>query len=83
MLIPPFMDRGVVPLAQQDQIVKVGETAVGPGHPVMSLQMARLVAPGEAAHPIPDHQRSPQRPRHQAASAAKGQDVAVLIEDCA
>ena len=78
---PALMDGGVMPLAQQDQIIQIGDAAISPGHTMVGLQMPGLVAAGKPAHRVADHQRPPQRPGHQPPGAAERQHLAMLSHD--
>jgi hypothetical protein len=75
-----LMDRGVMPPTEQDQILEVGAAALNPWNHVMGIQMPGLVAPGIAAHLVPDHQGSAQWLAHQATGAAQRQYLAMLID---
>jgi hypothetical protein len=75
------MNYGVVPLAEQDQIVEVGAATGTPGHPVVSLQMPDGVAAGVLTHPVADHQRPALRCADQPPSPAQREHLAVPIDD--
>jgi hypothetical protein len=77
-----LMDRGVVPLAQQDQIVEIRAATGNPWHSMMSLQVPGGVAAGVLTHPIPDHQRPPLSLAHQPSAAAQSQHFAVCVNQC-
>ena len=77
-----FVDGCVVELAEQDQVVQVGGSAVGPVDQMMGFQVVALVAAGELAPSVvADHQGSAEGAGDQASGAAEGEDAAVGVED--
>jgi hypothetical protein len=78
---PALMHHGVMPLAQQDQIIQVGTATHNPRHDMMNLQVPGLMAAGISAHLVSDHQCSALRLTHQTSGAAQRQNLAVLVDD--
>jgi hypothetical protein len=76
-----FVDCGVMPAAQQHQIIKVCATARRPGDAVVGLQVAGLVAAGILTHPVPDLQGAALPLAHQTPRPAKSHHLAVLINE--
>jgi len=75
-----FVDGGVVELAEQDQVVQVGGAALGPGQYVVGLEVAALVAGGELADAVADHQCSALGSGDEASGSAEGEYFAGAVD---
>ena len=76
-----FMHGGVMPLAQQDQIVEIGTGTGNPWDHVMGLQVPGLMTARVLAHRVPDHQCPALRLADQTAGTAQGKHVSVFVDN--